>query len=306
MSPTWPGGWGWAWTGWPAGTGSGSPCPGAAPASWRWRPGPAEEEECHQNMGVVIQYLDKMLLRRQSPSTANTSIADGGHGGCWESENYVRMMTRQGGSLYLFVKPYSQSPKTQYQSSYDQKKKTGSVWRTTTCQTLTHNSSVYLRAGPLLYRPRSWPYRYIEPRSSLPTCIITGIRTDTIIVKRSSWKTLKDHFCQNVLGKFTRREVSQLLAGCHGIKDHSSGPQTRHRHLKQNTLCLCKMFLSSVKNILCCQMFSSIKTSNTLFCVFWFSVFRVLCSMQFSLLLWQYKDHYSQNLKIPQITGFIA
>ena len=118
MSPTWPGGWGWAWTGWPAGTGSGSPCPGAAPASWRWIPGPAEEGECHQNMRVgVIQYLDKMLLRRQSPSTANTSIADGGHGGCWESENYVRMMTRQGGSLYLFVKPYSQSPKNQSQTS---------------------------------------------------------------------------------------------------------------------------------------------------------------------------------------------
>ena len=35
-----------------------------------------------EHVGAVIQYLDKMLLRRQSPSTANTSIADGGHGGC--------------------------------------------------------------------------------------------------------------------------------------------------------------------------------------------------------------------------------
>ena len=51
-------------------------------------------------------------------------------------------------------------------------------------------------------------------------------------------------------------------------------------------------------------MFLSIKTSNTLQC----SDFPCFSSraMQFSLLLWQYKDHYSQNLKIPQITGYIA
>ena len=180
-----------------------------------------------------------MLLRRQSPSSTNTSIADRG---CWERGNWVKMMTRHGGTfIYL-----------SYHRSMD---------RHNYCQTLV----------------------LMENTQNIMT------------------------FNKLKFENFTRGEVSQLLTRRHGIKDHSPGPQTRHRHLKQNIPSFCKNCSSSVKNMYS-LLLSNVSLNKNIKYTSMCSDFPCFSfrAMQFSLLLWQYKDHYSQNLKIPQITGFIA
>ena len=175
---------------------------------------------CDVMWGLLLQYyyyLDKMLLWRQSPSSTNTSIADRG---CWERGNWVKMMTRHGGTFFIYLS---------YHRSMD---------RHNYCQTLV----------------------LMENTQNIMT------------------------FNKLKFENFTRGEVSQLLTRRHGIKDHSPGPQTRHRHLKQNIPSFCKNCYSSVKIcILCCQMFLSIKTSNTLLCVL---IFRVSVSARCSSLFY--------------------
>lgn len=59
---------------------------------------------------------------------------------------------------------------------------------------------------------------------------------------------------------------------------------------------------SSVNNIQSCQIvFNKNIKYTSVYSDFPCFSFR---AVQFSLLLWQYEDHYSENLKIPQITGY--
>ena len=61
-------------------------------------------------------------------------------------------------------------------------------------------------------------------------------------------------------------------------------------------------YFSSVNNILKVVNFVLNKNITSVYSDF--PCFSFRGAVQFSLLLWQYEDHYSENLKIPQITGY--
>ena len=132
-----------------------------------------------------MSHLNKMLLWRQSPSSTNTSIADGG---CCERGNG--------------------------------------------CQDYADKAIKGLIILYLNYHRRRNRHNYCQ----------------THVLK--IWKYVRTFTTESFL-YFTRGEVSELMSCCHRIKDHSTGPQAGHGHLKRhghspiyvNILSFCKILL---------------------------------------------------------------